>query len=914
MELWLNLTDPGPPPTDLPIVWTPWINDDGPPAGEPTESDDPPLTSKDAAPAAHPGAERAAAQGCPRLRLWDRDPPACGGLRGVVKERALVYQQAAIRDPHIWTAATAADPGRPMRQPSATPIQRVLAHFAQPAYSRQQGRDREQLLKLVLEPPGGRSPLETWEETSDFTANGLLRLLFLYGTKTWAPDPNDPATTEPIIGCGLQQVAVQQLLGFKYFGDEAARHPDAPAHDEVYWSENHQLLFATAEYLAGQLLPDERFQPTAWAQAGNGPWQPHTDPAWAMTADQRMSSSYPRLVRWLDHRLMFGLAEWTSPVYFDYDIAALLNLIDFCDDNAVADRAAMALDVVLLELARFAGRGHGPGTAGRAYPSHKYSGWGASVCDTLQILFGQWPVEQRAEEVLETWRVEYKAVARQAARDAVRAQAQQAALQAMVNAGAPPDVNAVGAAGDDAVAAWDAANPPGWDDVPRAVPPDGHYIWSTADAIGAHFLATSHRYCVPDVIFGYAEPDAASCRFERSRVSITFEEGASRYGIGYTGQANILDWWARAAFGAPQTIVGSRDVAQAWGVEGVDPFASIAGMFSLPPPALEAGAVVLAVESLGSCLTTANLCVWREGDIALSSVQKFRVGQVGRQAQIWQANLGPYITVWSTYPRAEPAEQDNDGGGLNWWGGNACQPRVVQHDDALICIHDSTLLSYTNLTYGHRSHAWFPVQMFHEALEVRRPDPDDDDNVTITDLLGGGSRQEPFGLNADRGGAWWFGRWNDDYVGLFSAKDSTELLRTGRWADREILCEDRVNVFICQVGSRTRFGSFADFVRACSTARVHVGKGVYQPSNPFVDIQCSYDLPQGKRLSINLGDRYPAWDGRDFSDEDFCRWETPWSRVLWNQRKYTLAAPNPAGGAWSLTHDCTQRTRTGDGL
>ena len=68
------------------------------------------------------------------------------------------------------------------------------------------------------------------------------------------------------------------------------------------------------------------------------------------------------------------------------------------------------------------------------------------------------------------------------------------------------------------------------------------------------------------------------------------------------------------------------------------------------------------------------------------------------------------------------------------------------------------------------------------------------------DLHTGAVWTDPLGVNADRGGVWWFGRRDDGYVGLFSAKDDCVLLRGGRWADREILCEDRVNVFICQVG------------------------------------------------------------------------------------------------------------------
>ena len=65
-------------------------------------------------------------------------------------------------------------------------------------------------------------------------------------------------------------------------------------------------------------------------------------------------------------------------------------LVDFCEDRAVADKAAIALDLVLFDLARFSGWGHAGATSGRAYPSHKYAGRNATTANLLQILFGLW--------------------------------------------------------------------------------------------------------------------------------------------------------------------------------------------------------------------------------------------------------------------------------------------------------------------------------------------------------------------------------------------------------------------------------------------------------------------------------------------------------------------------------------------
>jgi hypothetical protein len=274
--------------------------------------------------------------------------------------------------------------------------------------------------------------------------------------------------------------------------------------------------------------------------------------------------------------------------------------------------------------------------------------------------------------------------------------------------------------------------------------------------------------------------------------------------------------------------------------------------------------------------------------LSLSSVQKFRVDQIGHEAHIWQATLDPYVSVWTTYPAARDDEGQEDG--PRWWTGNASQPRVVQYEDALICIYDSTLLSYVNFKYGHRSHAWFPIPLFDDWKEVRE------------------------GINAERGGVWFFGMRGDAYVGLFSAHDEAQI-DPGRWSQREIRCDTRVNVWVCQVGSKSRFGDFEQFVTACTQARIHIGKGVYQPSNPLVDIQCSYDIPGKRRLSVNLEDRWPAFHGHDFSDEDFPHFDNPWTTVPWNQRDYVLTAPPDATGFQAeLHHDCVSGVRTGHGV
>lgn len=145
----------------------------------------------------------------------------------------------------------------------------------------------------------------------------------------------------------------------------------------VYWSENHQILFATAEYLAGQLYPEAWF-----TNAG-------------LRGRDHKARARPRILRWLDERLRFGMSEWNSPGYYEEDFKALFNLIDFCDDPLIRRRAAMVVDLLVFDLARFTHRGSFGVTSGRCYEKlggdgsrWKSNGWRQSVGELIEVLFG----------------------------------------------------------------------------------------------------------------------------------------------------------------------------------------------------------------------------------------------------------------------------------------------------------------------------------------------------------------------------------------------------------------------------------------------------------------------------------------------------------------------------------------------
>jgi len=82
--------------------------------------------------------------------------------------------------------------------------------------------------------------IDAREDCAEFSAAAFLRLLFL-----------DAET--PRLSPDIRQAITETLLHFKYWIDEPGRD------GMCTWSENHQIMFHSCEYLAGTLFPDKIF-------------------------------------------------------------------------------------------------------------------------------------------------------------------------------------------------------------------------------------------------------------------------------------------------------------------------------------------------------------------------------------------------------------------------------------------------------------------------------------------------------------------------------------------------------------------------------------------------------------------------------------------------------------------------------
>ncbi len=170
--------------------------------------------------------------------------------------------------------------------------------------------------------------MENRYDCADFYAIGLLALLYR------APERIAPADRQRIDAA---------FRGFKFWLDE-------PGLDAMcYFTENHQVLFHVAAYLAGQLWEDQVFSNSGW------------------TGRQQMQRSRPRIEAWILTRLRGNFSEWDSNAYMTLDAFAMLALVEFARSPRLHEMATTLLHKLFFLLACQSFRGAHGSTHGRCY-------------------------------------------------------------------------------------------------------------------------------------------------------------------------------------------------------------------------------------------------------------------------------------------------------------------------------------------------------------------------------------------------------------------------------------------------------------------------------------------------------------------------------------------------------------------
>ncbi len=194
--------------------------------------------------------------------------------------------------------------------------------------------------------------IEDFEDTTDFDVLYLLNLWYAFG---------DELATE------LRDAIRQRFLAFKYWYTEPT--PDGVVDDKYYWSENHRIIFHVDEYLAGHAFADKTF-------TNDG-----------RTGAEHAEEAKQRIFEWLDEKVRFGFTEWHSDVYYQKDVTPLLTLVEFAPEADVADRAAMVLDLVLLDIALHLHNGNLGATHGRSYMKDKSLATDQDTFGLAKLLF-----------------------------------------------------------------------------------------------------------------------------------------------------------------------------------------------------------------------------------------------------------------------------------------------------------------------------------------------------------------------------------------------------------------------------------------------------------------------------------------------------------------------------------------------
>ena len=173
--------------------------------------------------------------------------------------------------------------------------------------------DNVKLISENLE--GAIERIDIREDCADFTACGLIR--FYLENKHRLAEENK----EEIKRC---------LTGFKYWMDQYDGRSDSMCH----WSENHQILFAVTEYLAGLEWPD-----AAFADGRSG--LAHSELAKA------------RIEAWMSQRYYYGFNEYYSNNYYPEDIAPMANFIQFAaqEDAEMVSKMKIIMDVIWMDIA-----------------------------------------------------------------------------------------------------------------------------------------------------------------------------------------------------------------------------------------------------------------------------------------------------------------------------------------------------------------------------------------------------------------------------------------------------------------------------------------------------------------------------------------------------------------------------------
>lgn len=163
----------------------------------------------------------------------------------------------------------------------------------------------------------------------------------------------------------VKSLIKKTFIDFKYNMDE-------PGEDSMcFWSENHQLLFAVSEYLAGQQWSDEVFTNSG------------------MTGAQHMQKALKIINYWMEQKYLYGFYEWYSNNYYAENIAPMANYIEYSQDAESVNRMKIILDLLWFDVATHSVNNTYVPVSSRMYGDNKSSDtYGNRIRSAMAAIWG----------------------------------------------------------------------------------------------------------------------------------------------------------------------------------------------------------------------------------------------------------------------------------------------------------------------------------------------------------------------------------------------------------------------------------------------------------------------------------------------------------------------------------------------
>jgi hypothetical protein len=354
-------------------------------------------------------------------------------------------------------------------------------------------------------------------------------------------------------------------------------------------------------------------------------------------------------------------------------------------------------------------------------------------------------------------------------------------------------------------------------------------------------LALSKRYRMPQVIYEIANDVKRPQVVNRQRMGIKLEE-AARWGLGFSDLEDGMVWLSLEAYTHPLTIELFTKMLDAYHWWDNAFFAPFAAQRSLLEQARASGmlpklASTYEHDVCRNLRDEVNIYTYKTPDYMLSSAQDYRVGYGGDQQHIWQATLGPNAVCFTTHPARREGESPN------YWTGSGWLPRVAQHKNVAIVVYNAADQPglYVPKTLDF-THAWLPRDQFDEVIEQQ---------------------------------GWVFARRGEGYLALRSQHPYQWQAAAGEDQNREIIVPGRQNIYICELGARRQWGSFATFVQKIRSASVEFGT-----------LTVTYNSPAQGVLRFGWSGDFTR-DGKAIELAGYPRYDNPYVRAEFPAGKIT---------------------------